>query len=83
MTIRELMIHNLMERGLFEDQAEQVMDICESELKSMSRRWDDPKDSYNQTFLISLWANVGKIAYSWIEDNYPVAFYKPLFKVFV
>lgn len=83
MTVREWAENFCVERGMFEDQAEAVVDraIEDKVNESMSHRWDDSIDAYPKTMLAVLTFAVRGAAVAWIEENCPQAWYKPMFSI--
>jgi hypothetical protein len=81
MTIREMMKKELIDSGMLCDDAEKVLQIAASSdaMKSMADRWNDSTEGYPPHLLPSVCMNLKEIALKWIDDNCPLAWYRPLF----
>ena len=82
MTFKEAMIQQMTKRGMFLQQAEQVMDkeISENKNELMEGRWLENISDYPEGLVNIVWIGVKKSAYEWIEENAPMAWFKPMFQ---
>ena len=82
MTFREAMIQEMTKRGMFLQQAEQVIDkeIAENKNESMEGRWFENIHAYPEGLVNVVWVGVKQSAYEWIEENAPMAWFKPMFQ---
>jgi hypothetical protein len=79
-TIEELMIKKMIERGLWLEQAKIVMgEVKKVSDESMADRWDTAADGYPTTLLAVLWMDVCKQAVVWIDQNKPRHFARSFF----
>lgn len=81
MNFKEFFKKELYQRGLFEEQCDEIMDtvIKDDTLESMNDRWDDDMKSYPDTMKVIIWIAVKKAAIEYIEKNCPGAWFKALF----
>lgn len=47
---------------------------------SYSFSWNRPADEYPESVYNVLWISLKDIALDWIEENLPMAWYKPMFQ---
>lgn len=80
-TIRDFCVQYCTQRGMFDSQAEAVVEqmMADPALESMAGRWDDRVSDYPQPMLAVLVMSLRSNAVSWIEENLPKAWYKPMF----
>ena len=80
-TFEQRMEKELFDRGLFEDEAKQILALAKSDetLKAMDR-WGDDVEGYPPQMLGVIWVGVRRIALKWIVENKPLAWYRPLFE---
>lgn len=86
MTVREKLENLLYNRGMFESQAKEVIDIAIPELDKMSAEmgqskvnWDRPSEDWPNV-MYSVWIMaIEPISLKWIEKNCPMAWFKPMF----
>lgn len=77
------MLNSLVERGMFDSDAETIINELKPQLEesdqSMSQRWDDDINEYAVPIkaMWSLWLN--KTALDWIDKNCPQHWARPLF----
>jgi hypothetical protein len=73
----------LVENGMFESQAEKVVDIAIPELNklvdSYQITFDRPADEYPSSLYAVLFIAIKPIALKWIEENLPQVWFKPMF----
>ena len=83
MTAEDKFIVMLTDRGMFESQAVEVMKIAKPNLDSIfgayKLTWSMPYDDYPQVIYDVLFQDIKIVALKWIEDNVPLAWYKPNF----
>lgn len=81
MTIEEKIREMLIERGLFENQAQAVIDMAKTDIqnKAMLERWSDDVDGYPQSMLNILWLFIEISTLKWIDENLPLAWFRSLF----
>ena len=74
----------MVELGMFESQAEKVMEVAMPEVDSLvddyKFTWDRPATEYpDAVYKIVFNMNIKPIAFKWIEENVPMAWFKPMF----
>ena len=73
----------LVNNGMFQPQAEEVIKIAIPKLNELSGgykiTWDRPADEYPQAMYNLMFIAVKPIALKWIEENCPYAWYKDMF----
>jgi hypothetical protein len=82
MTLREHYLKWLEARGMWHDQAAQVIKMAEeSETLShtMGGRWDHDSSQYDVNVILIFDIEVATMALAWIDTNLPRAFYRPIF----
>ena len=82
MTVEEKLKSMLVERGLFEDQADHIMVRVQMDEanESMIGRWVEPADAYPETLYLVLWIAVKDAALVWIDEFCPQAWFRPMFE---
>lgn len=82
MTFRESMIKAMTARGMFQSQAEEIMNqYMQSEESSvMQGRWNDSVDGYPPSMEGAVWIGVKHFAATWLEKNLPQAWFRPMFQ---
>jgi len=80
-TIREHFLNKLFQSGLFEDEAEQIMDrfIADEANKAMKGRWSEPVDAYPPLLIGLIWTAIKSETLAWINVHKPGAWYRSLF----
>ncbi len=81
MTLEQRLKEMMVERGMFEEQADEVMacvkdDECN---KSMQSRWKDEASGYPPAMIKVLWIFTKEAALDYIEKNLPQAWFKSMF----
>jgi hypothetical protein len=71
MTIRQKMIQKLHLRGMWEDDAAQLVAQVEEHLKSMRGRWEEDCEGYPAVLLAAVWMDVRTLAKKWIAEERP------------
>ena len=81
MTFREKAIEMLTSRGMFDAQAEAVVErvVADEANAPMRDRWDDDVAGYPEPMLAVLWFTVRTNAVEWIDEHCPKAWYRPMF----
>lgn len=80
MNFYDEMLEQLKKRGMFEEQAKEVLEVYMLKDQSMEGRWTDETDGYPPIMKAIVWASLKKDAYEWIEKNCPDAWFKPIFQ---
>lgn len=82
MTIRQHCEAWIYQHGVFEDTCKQIVAHAETQpqLESMKGRWDESKEGYPPFFLATLQVSLGAIAYAWIKEHQPSAWYLLCFR---
>lgn len=84
MNTRQKFEKMLFERGMFEDQAKEVMDlaipVCDSQVPYYKITWDRPADEYPEPFYSIVFLSIKPVALKYIEDNIPNAWFKAIFQ---
>lgn len=82
MTIWEKFKGMLIERGMTSVHAAKVMALVEADVanKAMLGRWNDNTEGYTKELFLVLWFSVKQHAREWIDENLPLAWYRPLFE---
>lgn len=81
MNFFEAMKAQLTENGLFDDQAAKIMEIAvkDESLSNMNGRWADNIDGYPAGLANVTFALIRPIAYKWICENAPMAWFRAAF----
>jgi hypothetical protein len=79
MTVNEFLCMKLMEHGMNDHQAHEVLDymIHDQEIPQFSYRAGDPIEAYDKDMI---WAACRVSARRWIVENYPRAWFRPFFE---
>lgn len=83
MTTKEKLISMLVERGMFESQAKEVVESSITQINFMTPSyritWDSRCEDYPDS-MYDVWFFIMKpIALNWINENKPNAWFKPMF----
>ena len=83
MTTRERLIKMLVDRGMFENQAEEVFDLFEPKANAMSPQysitWDRPASEYPDS-LFAIWMmTLDEVALDYIDRTCPKAWFRTMF----
>ena len=80
MNVQDKLLSMLIERGMFESQANDVIELVKVSGKAGSMRdnWLKDIDGYPEIVVSVLWAITKDIAIKWVEDNKPDAWFKGL-----
>jgi hypothetical protein len=83
MTIQGKLEKMLMENGMFESQAKEVMNLAKPNLEKLVENYhldlNQNSDEYPTAIYSVLFLAIKPIALEWIEKNIPLAWYKPMF----
>ncbi len=84
MTTKEKFAQMLMDRGMFESQANAVMDIFVPEFDAVNAgyrvTWERPASEYPDSFYaVGFMLYLKKTALRWIDTNLPNAWYRVMF----
>ena len=84
MTTRDKLKKMLVDCGLFDDQAEEIMKAAVIELDSATSEykitWDKPAREYPEVLYQAIWPYLCKAALAWIGANMPQAWFRPMFE---
>lgn len=82
MTFKNVMIQEMIDRGMFESQAQEIMDLYVNDPRNLIEVhiWDDYANDYPNTMKNVLWIGVKEFAFQWIKDNLPEAWFRPMFE---
>ena len=82
-TVRERLEKMLVKNGMFDSQAKKVMDLAIPELQNLVEDYhitfDRPSEEYPKVVYGILFLDIKPIALKWIEENCPMAWFKPMF----
>jgi len=83
MTVREKLESMLIENGMFETQAKEVMEIAIPELNELVENYqitfNRPSSEYPNVIYNILFLAVKPIALKWIDENKPMAWFRSTF----
>lgn len=81
MKIREKAVEALVQNGMFEDQAAEIIEMyLKSSLGKMVReRFDDEESDYPPELFVAVWFGIKKIALQWIDEKKPKHWARPIF----
>lgn len=82
MTTRQKFEEILVSNGMFESQAQKVMDTAIPIIDTKhdyKMTWDRPSNQYPDSLYAALYMTIKPIALQWINDNIPKAWFKPMF----
>ena len=81
MTFEEKMKAMLVERGLFDEQADVVIQNAKEKIgDSMAHRWREDSEGYPPSVIAVLWISVKNEAKDYIAENLPKALFRPMFE---
>lgn len=81
MTVKENLLRNLIDRGLFPNQAAAIFQRALPELEPDDYRttWDSDESAYPNA-MYAIWLLVlDRHALAWIDENAPHAWFRPMF----
>ena len=83
MTIAEKLIKSLKEHGTSQDQAEKIMEVAIPQLNELVKdyhiNFNNCESEYPEVIHKILFQSLKPIAYKWIEENKPQAWFKEMF----
>lgn len=81
MTIREYLYNHLVERGMFPNQADAVLEkmMQDESQQAMAGRWNESTGLYPVGLLVALCVTTNRFAVEWIDEYLPRAWYRPVF----
>ena len=81
MTIEDKIKEMLIEHGLFDNQAAEIIEAMKVDEinEPMEHRWTDKVDDYPPQMLTILWAGAKYQALEYIDANCPEAWFRPMF----
>lgn len=84
MTVREKLTNMLVKNGMYESQANEVMKLAEPKLNELvddyDIKFDLQENHYPSIIYKILFIEIKKVALLWIDDKFPNAWYRPMFK---
>jgi len=83
MTVKNKLINMLVNNGMFEQQATEVIELSMPELNELADdyniKFESPSNQYPD-LMYNLWyVSIKPIALKWIDDNKPMAWYREMF----
>lgn len=84
MTFEDKLKAMLVERGLFDDQADEILALVKADEanKAMRGRWQDNIEEYPPQMIVVLWISVKDAALKWIDEHCPQASFRPFRPLF-
>jgi hypothetical protein len=79
-SVKGWLLSELVKNGMFQNQAEEVMQQFMPNHPTMNDRWDSQMDEYPQVMRAVLWMNLKHEALKYINEKCPMAWFKPLFE---
>ena len=83
MTAKEKLKKMLVERGMFDNQADAVLEEAIPAIESLTPdykiTWDRPASEYSDAIYNVMWLPLRDAAKDWIAKNTPQAWYRPMF----
>lgn len=83
-TVRQKLEKMLIANGMFESQAKEVIEIAIPSLNDLvddyKITFDSPSSDYPNRLYNTLYLIIKPIALEWIEENKPMAWFKPMFE---
>jgi hypothetical protein len=79
MTFQEFSIKYLTDRGMFDNQAVQVVEGVKSYQPSMVSLWNQSIDGYPDAVKTGLVLSLRSSAVEWIDNNLPQAWFRSMF----
>ena len=81
MTIEEKLIEMLINNGMDDVQAKQVMERVKAAKANaaMTQRWSDAVEDCPEDLFKPLWISTEDHALEWIDANLPLAWFRPMF----
>jgi len=79
-TFKDHVLHYLVTSGMWADQAEAVFDLYEVDMPEMNGIWNDNVAGYPPQMIAVTLLGLDRIAYKYVKENCPNAWYKPMFE---
>jgi hypothetical protein len=83
MTVRNVLEKMLVDKGMFESQAKEVIDLSIPKLNELvggyQIKMDLPSNHYDEQFYNILYGIIKPIALTWIDNNKPMAWFREMF----
>lgn len=83
MTTKEKLKDMLVQNGMFESQAEKVLEIAIPKIEAATPEyrvtWNRPANEYPESVYKIMWTYARAAAKDWIAENAPKAWYRPIF----
>lgn len=84
MTIKEKLKKMLTDRGMFDNQADDVLKEAIPQIESLTPdykiTWDRPDSEYPDAVYSVMWLSLRDAALKWIDKNAPQAWFRPMFE---
>ena len=78
-TVKEFLLHYMVQNGMFLSKAQEVFDIFSSQDHVKDIRWDASLDYYPDAMLAILQLCINSEVVMWIDKNLPNAYFRPMF----
>ena len=81
MNFEQLLKKYLVDRGMFDSDADKVFDLYKNSPMSenMTGRWEDPASDYPPVMTNILVVGIRTVAREWLAENAPMAWFRPMF----
>lgn len=83
MTTREKLKEMLTSKGMFDTQADLVLEKAIPKIEKLTPgyniTWDRPAKEYPNSVYIALWITLSETALEWIDENLPRAYFRSMF----
>lgn len=83
-TTKERLKEMLTSKGMFETQADAVLEEAIPKIESLVSdykfTWDRPAEEYPDTLYVLIWIIISEVALEWIDKNIPLAWFRPMFE---
>lgn len=84
MTTKERLKKMLTDRGMFDDQADAILEEAipkiESATPDYQMTWNRPAEEYPDVLYNVMWIYLKDAALEWIEKNAPQTWFRPMFE---
>lgn len=79
-TFRDTLFNYLHDNGLSDNQASKIYVVVYKAMDDMVGRWDDDDvEAYPPIMQNLILLTTKRVAFDWIEENIPLAWFKPMF----
>lgn len=79
MNFYDYFIKQLTERGVFKNQAEEIMEKVMTNNPMMEGRWSERTSNYPENLTNIIWMGIEDEALKYIKENCPQAWFRPMF----